>query len=86
MHLVEIQHFVNAMLQAAQCSGYRAQLPTIAPGFDSHWGCDYVEWKNSEYSASSIIRTSFIRHSIIRPLGQIIIYDITNTFPVNVGQ
>ena len=29
------------------------------------------------YSASSIIRTSFIRHSIIRPLGQIIIYDIT---------
>ena len=38
------------------------------------------------YSTSSIIRTSFIRHSIIRPLGQIIIYDITNTFPVNVGQ
>ena len=29
------------------------------------------------YNASSIIRTSFIRHSIIRPLGQIIIYDIT---------
>ena len=37
-------------------------------------------------STSSIIRTSFIRHSIFRPLGQIIIYDITNTFPVNVGQ
>ena len=30
-----------------------------------------------KYSTSSIIRTSFIRHSIIRPLGQIIIYDIT---------
>ena len=28
------------------------------------------------YSTSSIIRTSFIRHSVIRPLSQIILYDI----------
>ena len=37
------------MLQAAQCSGYRAQLPTIVPGFDSHWDCNCMEWKNMEY-------------------------------------
>ena len=49
MHLVEIQHFVIALLQAAQCSGYRAQLPTIVPGYDSHWGCDCLETKNMGY-------------------------------------
>ena len=44
-----MRHFVTALLQAARCSGYRAQIPTIVPKFDSHWGCDCVEWKNTEY-------------------------------------
>ena len=29
-----MRHFVIALLQAGWCSGYRAQLPTITPGFD----------------------------------------------------
>ena len=49
MHLVEIRHFVIALLQAAQCSGYHAQLPTIVSGYNSHWGCDCLEKKNTEY-------------------------------------
>ena len=44
-----MRHFVIALLQAAQCSGYRAQLPTIIPGFDSHLGCDCEEWKKKDY-------------------------------------
>ena len=35
-------------MQAAQYSGYRAQLPTIAPGFDLLWGCNCMVWKNTE--------------------------------------
>ena len=30
------------MLQAALSSGYHAQLPTSAPGFDSRLGCECV--------------------------------------------
>ena len=37
------------MLQAARCSGYHAQLPTIVPRFDAHWGYDCVEWKNTHW-------------------------------------
>ena len=43
-----VQHFVIALLQAAQCSGYHAQISTIVLGFDSHLGCDCEEWKNTE--------------------------------------
>ena len=37
-----MRHFVTALLQAAQCSGYRAQLPTSASGFDSRLGYECV--------------------------------------------
>ena len=30
------------LLQAVQCSGYRAQLPTSVPGFIWRLGCEYA--------------------------------------------
>ena len=43
----------KSWLRAWWCSGYRAQLPTIAPGFDLHCECKSVEWKSMEYRCST---------------------------------
>ena len=66
---------------------HKCTLMLVVAGEKKHLNLgDHQHLNLVMYSTSSIIRTLFIRHSIIRPLGQIIIYDITNTFPVNVGQ
>ena len=51
-----MRHFVTALLQAAQCSGYRAQLPTSASGFDSRLGYECVmQYAGTEENARSYL-------------------------------
>ena len=81
--------FFIALLQAARCSGYRAWLPTIVPGFNTHWGCDCVEWKNSEYkekgkkhTRSSLFFTSKPLHYIQHGWGSDASLRDSNNMPV----
>ena len=52
-----------------------AQLSTIALGFDSHLGCDCVEWKNTEYRCSTqergrlCMEPSFLLQNLALQLG-----------------